>query len=91
MNIVPFHLDLGVTVGWSLMLHSHVRSNVIKVNGLTTKRLGSTVCREPEFMISLYVSHITPLLDYASPVWNSGYLEDLRLLEGVQRGWTRTI
>ena len=51
----------------------------------------STVCREPEFMTSLYVSHIRPLLDYASPMWNSGYLEDLRLLERVQRRWTRSI
>jgi hypothetical protein len=43
----------------------------------------STVCREPEFMVSLFVVHVRPLLDYASCVWNTGYLGDSRLLESL--------
>ena len=35
--------------------------------------------------------HVRPLLDYASQIWNLGYSCDLKLLEGLQRRWTRVI
>ena len=41
--------------------------------------------------MSIYTSHIRPLLEYASCVWNTGYLGDLRLLERIQRKWTRAV
>ena len=53
--------------------------------------LRSTLCRTKEFMLSLFVSHIRPIMDYCSCVWNVGYLSDIRLLEGLQRRWTREI
>ena len=42
-------------------------------------------------MKALYISHIRPLLDYASCVWFSGYVENLKLMESVQRRWTKNI
>ena len=42
-------------------------------------------------MLSLFVSHIRPLIDYCSCVWNVGYLVDLRRLESLQRRWTREV
>ena len=42
-------------------------------------------------MVDLFVSHIRPILDYCSPVWNVGYLGDMRLLESVQRRWTKEV
>ena len=42
-------------------------------------------------MISLFVSHIRPLIDYCSCVWNVGYLADVRCLESLQRRWTREV
>ena len=42
-------------------------------------------------MISLYVAHIRPLLDYCSTVWNVGYVGDSQIVENVQRRWTRSI
>ena len=53
--------------------------------------LRSTVCRDAEFMVTLWVTHIRPLIEYASCVWNVGYLGDLRRLESLQRRWTREI
>ena len=47
--------------------------------------------RAPSFMRQLYISHICPLLEFGSTVWNTGYLEDLRLLESVQRRWAKKI
>ena len=42
-------------------------------------------------MLALFISHIRPLLDYCSCVWNVGYLSDVRRLESVQRRWTREV
>ena len=42
-------------------------------------------------MIPLFVSHIRPILEYSSSLWNLGYIGDLKLLESVQRRWTKAI
>ena len=42
-------------------------------------------------MLFLLTSHIRPILEYCSCVWNTGYVQDVRLLERVQRRWTRHI
>lgn len=88
---VPSHKDLGVIVDTSLKFHLHVRSVVNKSAGLSANILKSTLCRSKDFMLSLYVSHIRPLIEFGSCLWNTGYLGDLKLLESVQRRWTRQI
>ena len=40
-------------------------------------------------MTSLFIMHVRPILDYCSCVWNTGYSRDLKLLESVQRRWTK--
>jgi len=83
--------DLGVIVDSDLKFHIHVRSIVAKAAGLSCNILNSTMCRSREFMMTLYLTHIRPLLEFGSCVWNLGYVSDLKLLEGVQRRWTKRI
>ena len=89
MVVVDSYKDLGVTIDSKLKFHEHVRMTVGKAGGLQSELLRSTVCRAPEFMVSLFVSHIRPIIDYCSCVWNVGYRQDLVLLESLQRRWTR--
>ena len=42
-------------------------------------------------MKQIFISHIRPILDFCSPVWNTGYIGDIRSLEAVQRRWTKQI
>ena len=42
-------------------------------------------------MMLLLRTHVQPMLEYCSSLWNTGYLQDLRSLERVQRGWTKRI
>ena len=74
-----------------LRFHDHVWSVVWKAGGLAGELLRSTVCHTQHFMVSLFVSHIRPIMDFGSSVWNVGYLGDIKLLESVQRRWTRQI
>jgi len=88
---VDSHLGLGVVVDSDLKFHGHIRSVVHRAGGLAQSYLKSTVCRSPEFMLFLFKTHIRPIIEYCSCVWHSGYIEDLRLLEKVQRRWTKQI
>ena len=88
LKLVKTHRDLGVLIDSSLRFHPHVAEVVRKSSGLANQILRSTVCRSPIFMITLFISHIRPILDYCSTLWNYGYLGDVRKLESVQRRWT---
>ena len=85
------HADLGVSVDRTLRFHDHVRQTVAIAANLSSNLLRSTLCRDSDFMINLFVSHIRPKLEYASPLWNVGFISDTKLLESVQRRWTKAI
>ena len=36
-------------------------------------------------------THIRPVLEYCSCVWHTGFVQDMKLLEKVQRRWTKQI
>ena len=88
---VSSHRDLGVTVDTSLKFHAHIRESVNKAGGVASGLLRATVCRSPEFMTAILISDIRPVLDFCSSLWNLGYLGDLKLIESVQRRWTKQI
>ena len=89
--LVQSQRDLGITVDPSLKFHLHIRDKTQKANGIARSILDSTLSRDPEFMTLAFTSHIRPHLDYASVVWHSGYLGDIKLLESTQRRWTKQI
>lgn len=84
-------MDLGVNVDSTLKFHQHIHNIVQKAGGMAQNLLKSTVNRDASFLIPLYVTHIRPILEYCSAVWNLGYITDLNLIESVQRRWTRNI
>ena len=91
---IPFvvsHSDLGVLVDSELKFHGHISKTAKKAAALSQNVLKSTVCRSPEFLMPIFSSHIRPLIEYCSCVWNSGYVGDVRMLEAVQRHWTKQI
>jgi hypothetical protein len=91
LSFVDSHRDLGVVVDNKLKFNLHVHTVVQKASSLAMNLLKSTVNRSPPFMVSLFVSHIRPILDYCSCVWNTEYIGNLRMLESVQRRWTKKI
>ena len=91
INFTPSHLDLGVKIDHSLRFHSHIHNKTTLVNALMTNLLRCTLSREPQFMLPIFTSILRPQLEYASPLWNLNYIGDTKLLERVQRRWTREI
>ena len=88
---MDLYYHLGVTIDRSLRFHSHIRRIVGAAGGLTTNVLNCTLSRDSDFLINVYKSHVRPILEYASCVWNTGYIGDLKLLERIQRRFTRSI
>ena len=91
LRLVRSHKDLGVMVDSSLKFHCHINNICRKASGLANQLLRCVVCRDPDFMVQLFVSHIRPLLEYCSTVWNLGYIGDVQKLEAVQRRWTKQV
>ena len=57
-------IDLGIRVDGNLRFHDHVRSVVAKAFGVSNNIARGTVCRTPDFMKEIFISHIRPLLDF---------------------------
>ena len=83
--------DLGILVDNSLRFHTHIKHAVNKAAGLANNLLKATLCRSSDFMTTIYKTHVRLLLEFGSPIWHTGYLGDLRLLESVQHRWTKQI
>ena len=90
MEIVENHQDLGVIVDSGLRFHVHVRDLVCKAAGLASDLLWSTINRSSEFIVALFVSHVSLILDYCSCIWNVGYVSDLTSLETREDGLRRS-
>ena len=91
IRVTLSHSDLGVLIDTSLKFHQHISTTVRKAAGLSQNLLKCTVCRSPDFMLTLFRSHIRPIIEYYSCLWHTRYLGDLRMLESVQRRWTKCI
>ena len=91
LKVVTSYKDLGVVVDRNLRFHSHIGRVVGKAGALMGNLLRSTVCRSRKFMVTLFVAHLRPFVDYCSTVWHVGYLGDLRRLESLQRRWTKEV
>lgn len=85
INTVNSHKGLGVT----FRFYIYIRLTVNKAPALSSNFLKTTLCRSEVFTKSFSISPIWLLLEFAPPVWNTGYLGKLFLLESVQRRWTK--
>ena len=85
------HTDLGIVIERNLKFHSHIRRKAGVAGGLTSNFMSCTLNRKADFLLSIYKAYIRPILDYASPLWNLGYHGDLKLLERIQKRWTRSV
>ena len=60
--------DLGVKVDSSLKFHSHIWITSNKAFGVSYNLLRGTVCRSPELMKAVFLTHVRPILEYCSTV-----------------------
>jgi hypothetical protein len=83
--------DLGVEVDSDLSYHAHIVSTV----GKATQRVGilfrGFITRDLKFMHKALTTHVRPLLECNSVVWNPYRKEYISFIEKVQRRFTKRI
>lgn len=64
-------------------------SDPLSINtlGFSADFLRCTPSRSSGFILALYKTHIRSLSEFASYLYNTDYIGDLKLLESVQRTW----
>ena len=83
--------DLGVSITADLSWKSHIRSVVSKGRSFAAWVLSVFKSREIEVMMTLYTTYVRSQLEYCSLLWNPQNIEDIELIEGVQRSFTSKI
>lgn len=91
LKFVTTYRDMGVLIDFSFCFQQHIHATARKDGG--TRWVGHwpiaswpIACWLPAFMVSLFVAHVCPLLDYVSCVQNSGHWGDSH--SGQRRSWS---
>ena len=82
--------DLGVLMSDSGKFNEHVSTTAAKANKMVGLVRRSFKTKSPEVMKTIYNAYVRPVIEYASPVWNPVYKNQIKTLESVQRRfWKR--
>ena len=83
--------DLGVTIHKSLKPSCHIAHCVKRANQMLGMIRRSFQYKDRKTMLLLYKSMVRPHLEYAVQAWCPNKISDIKLLEGVQRRFTKCI
>jgi hypothetical protein len=83
--------DLGVFVDSKLTFSTYISQLVAKAKQRSALLFRTFKIKNPQSLLQGYKAYILPILDYCSPVWSPCTLGDIKLLESVQRCFTRRI
>jgi hypothetical protein len=84
-------VDLGVTVQPSLKPSFHCLKIATKANIRAKLILKCFLSRNSVNFIRAFKCYVRPVLEYACVVWNPSLIQDINLIENVQRSFTRKV
>jgi len=83
--------DLGVLVHSDLTWSGHIATIAENAKRKAAWVFSVFRTRDRGVMVTLYKSMVRSLLEYCCPLWNPTKIQDIQVLEGVQRSFTRRI
>jgi hypothetical protein len=83
--------DLGVTLDSQLNYKKHISNVVHAANTRAYLILKCFKSRDPSILVRAFNTYIRPILEYCSPVWSPYHLELIKLVENVQKRFTKKI
>ena len=83
--------DLGITVTSDLSWSTHIASIASKKKGIMAWVLSVFSSREPTVMLTLYKSIVRSNIEYCCPLWHPSKIQDIEMLESIQRQFTRKV
>ena len=91
LNNVNKCRDLGVLIDEKLTFRAHVIDLVARAKQRMSLILRSFVSRDPQLLMQSFKSFILPIVDYCSQVWSPYLIQDIILIESIQRRFTKRI
>ena len=84
---------MGVNVQTNLKSGPHCTAIVSKASACCRLILKSLLSRNPFILARAFVFNIglRPILEYCAPAWSPYFMQDIDLIEGVQRTFTRNL
>jgi len=83
--------DLGVTIDSQLKFSPYVVAITNKAFARSDLIFRSFFTRDPAILIRAFITYVRPLVEYCTPVWYPHSAKDIRLIESVQRRFTKRI
>ena len=83
--------DLGVIVDSRLNFNEHISRIVSKASSKTGMVYRAFTSRNMAFMVKMFMTHIRPILEYNCEIWSPASLQNIDLVERVQRRFTKRI
>ena len=83
--------DLGITITSDVSWHTHITNITEDAKKMSSWVLSVFSDRSAETMLPLYRSQIRSKVEYCSPLWNPAKVEDIKLIESIQRAFTSRI
>ena len=83
--------DLGIKLCSNFKWSAQISNLTSKATYLSFNILRSFKSLDPSLYINLFKSHIRPLLEYNTPIWNPILITDIKAIEKVQRKFTRRL
>ena len=84
-----FCKDLGIFVSEDLSVRKHC-ANIVRTAYIKIKQFNlSFVCKDINFKLFIYKTYIRPLLESNTQLWSPHLLQDIDMVERVQRRFTK--
>jgi hypothetical protein len=83
--------DLGVLLSSNLSFSEHCSAIALKASRVANMILRAFRGRLPFTLIRAFCCYVRPILEYASPVWNPYLVKDVKIVEKVQKSFTRRV
>jgi len=83
--------DLGVLTSNSLNFNSHHHRIINSAHSRANLILRAFPYSDNQTLCKLFCTYVRPLLEYCSPIWSPHTLENIDLIENVQRSFTRRL
>lgn len=83
--------DLGINITPDLKWNSHIGKISRSANSNFFNILKAFKSNDPHFLVKLYLCYVRPVLEFASPIFNSDIVCNIKRIESVQRRITKSI
>ena len=84
-------LDLGIIVDGKLQFSKHCIEKVRKASSILHFLFTCFQTRKTKFLIRMYQTFVVPILDYGAIIYHPHSAKNIRLVESVQRYFTRRL